>query len=200
MDWEFYTNPTPGDENDPSSFVNYVSIPVFNTTPGFYEETVNLSIACDHPEVDIYYTLDGSWPDENDNYYGSTDADSNLSVETEFLEISSTTVVRAIAISQNSNFLNSFSETNTYFINESHGVMVISIAGDDVDNLLYGNGWMRPLGSFEIFDTSGVLMDEATGEFNEHGNDSWAYDQRGIDYITRDQLSLIHISEPTRPY
>ena len=187
MEWEFYTNPTPGEENDPVSFVNYVSIPVFNTTPGFYEETVSLSIACDHPEVDIYYTLDGGWPDENDNYYGSTDTDSNLSVETEFLEISSTTVVRAIAISQNSNFLNSFSETNTYFINESHGVMVISIAGDDVDNLLYGNGWMRPLGSFEIFDTSGVLMDEAAGEFNEHGNDSWAYDQRGIDYITRDQ-------------
>ena len=30
-------------------------------------------------------------------------------------------------------------------------------------------------------------MDKAVGEFNEHGNDSWAYSQRGFDYITRDQ-------------
>ena len=31
------------------------------------------------------------------------------------------------------------------------------------------------------------LLDEAIGEFNEHGQDSWAYDQRGFDYIVRDQ-------------
>ena len=46
---------------------------------------------------------------------------------------------------------------------------------------------IKPIGSFEIFNAQGDLLDEATGEFNEHGNDSWAYDQRGFDYITRDQ-------------
>ena len=96
-------------------------------------------------------------------------------------------MVKAIAISQDATFLSSFIETNTYFINEDHSVYVISVAGAEVDNLLNGNGWMRPIGTFEVFDSDGNLLDEAVGEFNEHGNDSWAYDQRGFDYITRDQ-------------
>ncbi|MCB0812794.1 MAG: hypothetical protein KDB87_06480, partial [Flavobacteriales bacterium] len=33
----------------------------------------------------------------------------------------------------------------------------------------------------------GVLRDEAFGEYNEHGQDSWAYDQRGVDFVARDQ-------------
>ena len=46
---------------------------------------------------------------------------------------------------------------------------------------------IKPMGSFEMFDINGNQIDEAVGEFNEHGNDSWAYAQRGFDYITRDQ-------------
>jgi gliding motility-associated-like protein len=45
-----------------------------------------------------------------------------------------------------------------------------------------------PVGHYELFDAEGILRAEATGEYNEHGNDSWAYPQRGIDYITRDQF------------
>ena len=30
------------------------------------------------------------------------------------------------------------------------------------------------------------------GEFNKHGNDSWAYAQRGFDYIMRDQFGYNH--------
>ena len=82
-------------------------------------------------------------------------------------------VVKAIAISQDASFLNSFVETNTYFINEDHSMHVISIAGELVDNLLNGNQ-IRPLGTFEIFDSNGNLLDEAVGEFNEHANDSCA--------------------------
>ena len=33
-----------------------------------------------------------------------------------------------------------------------------------------------------------MLIDKGAGEFNKHGNDSWAYDQRGFDYIMRDQF------------
>ena len=82
--------------------------------------------------------------------------------------------------------LPSFVETNTYFIDSNHTTYVISVSGDQVDNLLNGNQ-IKPMGSFEMFDINGDLIDEAVGEFNEHGNDSWAYAQRGFDYITRDQ-------------
>ena len=50
-----------------------------------------------------------------------------------------------------------------------------------------GGSQIKPVGTFEIFDAEGVLLAEAVGEFNKHGNDSWAYAQRGLDYITRDQ-------------
>ena len=40
----------------------------------------------------------------------------------------------------------------------------------------------------EWFDKDGILLDKGTGEYNKHGNDSWAYDQRGFDYIMRDQF------------
>ena len=62
-----------------------------------------------------------------------------------------------------------------------------SVSGDMVDNLLNGNQ-IKPMGSFEMFDINGNQIDEAVGEFNEHGNDSWAYDQRGFDYVMRAQF------------
>ena len=44
---------------------------------------------------------------------------------------------------------------------------------------------VEPNGTFEVYNSDGTLVDKARGEFNEHGNDSWAYAQRGFDYITR---------------
>ena len=192
-DWSIFTNSTPGSVNSWTGegeffgYQGYTSKPYFNYEAGFYTGVIGLTIDCDSPNADIYYTLDGSAPDVNSNYYGYVDSEGEVFAENAEIFINSTTVVKAIAIGQDSDFLNSFIESNTYFIDEEHTVFVISIAGQEVDNLLNGNGWMRPIGSFEIFDPSGNLIDEAVGEFNEHGNDSWAYDQRGFDYITRDQ-------------
>jgi len=187
-EWAMFTNSTPANSNQNSSaYVNYTETPDFNYQAGFYINQIDVTIDCGDTEVEIYYTLDGSLPNETSNYYGYLDQDGILVSDNPIISISSTTVVRAIAISNNPSYLNSFVETNTYFLNEVHGVAVISISGEQVDNLLNGTGWMKPIGSFEIFDKNGLLIDEAVGEFNEHGNDSWAYDQRGLDYIIRDQ-------------
>ena len=187
--WTIFSDASPDDPNQESTpYTDYTKMPEFNYEPGFYVNSIDVSISCDDNNVSIYYTLDGSFPDDSSNLYATIDANGNIAFDTqENINISSTTVIKAIAYSTNISFLPSFTETNTYFINESHGVVVLSIAGQQVDNLLNGNGWLRPLGSFELFDESGILIDEAVGEFNEHGNDSWAYDQRGLDYITRDQ-------------
>ena len=175
-EWRVYESPTPGYNNTSSTGYNsYVPVPTFDVQSGFFNNSVDLSLSSNDSEVDIYYTLDGSFPDANSNYYTAP------------ISINNTTVVRAVAISQNSNFLSSFSETNTYFINDNHSLYVVSIAGDEVDELINGDYGNRPIGSFEIFDQNGDLIDEAVGEFNKHGNDSWAYGQRGLDYITRDQ-------------
>ena len=70
---------------------------------------------------------------------------------------------------------------------------ILSVSGDSVAILIedglrtIGSWWNgvphEPQGTIEWFDKNGVLLDKGTGEFNKHGNDSWAYDQRGFDYV-----------------
>ena len=82
------------------------------------------------------------------------------------------------------------------FIGVSHTVKILSISGRESSNpnnpelyeLIAGGEEIEPNGTFEIYNSDGTLFDKARGEFNEHGNDSWAYAQRGFDYITRDQF------------
>ncbi|MAQ31209.1 MAG: hypothetical protein CMD26_00525 [Flavobacteriales bacterium] len=189
-DWSIFTNSSPGGANT-DSYINYKATPYFNYNAGFYENSIELIINCDDVNVDIYYTLDGSIPNTGSALYGSIDQSGNIQLSEPGLIVDNTVVVRAIAISQDNQYLNSFVETNTYFLNQEHTMHVISIAGSQVDNLLYGNQ-IRPIGSFEIFNSDGALIDEAVGEFNKHGNDSWAYDQRGLDFIIRDQYGYNH--------
>ena len=185
--WSVYVDPTPGTSNDNSdSYTAYANTPTFSLSAGFYSGAISLSLSTIEPNTSIYYTLDGSFPSPTSLFYGQTDNNGQMSPFVPEININNTTVVRAISVSQDPNILSSFAETNTYFINEQHSVAVISIAGEQVDDLLNGNQ-IRPIGSFEFYDVEGELVDEAVGEFNEHGNDSWAYSQRGFDYITRDQ-------------
>lgn len=55
---------------------------------------------------------------------------------------------------------------------------------------LVANGSQNPanrIGGFELFEQDGTFIDEAEGDFNKHGNDSWSYPQRGFDFVCRDQ-------------
>jgi len=174
--WSLFTNPTPGWENI-NPILDYVTTPIVDPPAGFYTGPINVSITSPDPSTTIYYTTNGSFPDNNDAIYSNP------------IIINATTVIKAIAYSNlGSNVIpESFIECNTYFIDENHSVPVISISGAQVDNLLNGNQ-SSPTGYFEYFDENQVLIDEAQGEYNKHGNDSWFYQQRGIDYITRDQF------------
>ena len=184
-EWGVFSSPSPGGSNQ-NGDPRYASLPEFNLNPGFYDDQVEVLISTQDTGVAIYYTTNGDWPNDEDQLFADIDIDGSVNQGGEPIIIDETMVLRAIVYDKVNNNLPSFVETNTYFINSSHTVNVISIAGDQVDNLLNGNQ-IKPIGSFEIFDNEGVLIDEATGEFNEHGNDSWAYSQRGFDYIARDQ-------------
>lgn len=171
--WSLFTAPTPNAPNAGAAS-DYAARPVLSPAAGFYGGAQSVSITTTTPGATIRYTLDGSLPTAASTAYTGP------------INVSATTVVRAAAFAPG--LPPSFVETNTYFINSNHTVAVLSIAGDDLNDLLEnGNGGIRPLGSFEYFGPNGQLRDEAVGEFNEHGQDSWAYDQRGFDYIVRDQ-------------
>ena len=171
--WSVFTTPTPGGPNT-GAMLEYATTPTFSVTAGFYPGAQSVTITTPDPNITIYYTTNGSDPTTSSAVYSGP------------INISSTTVLRAKCFSSTPNIPASFIETNTYFINVTHTVPVVSICGNDVATLLAGSQ-IEPEGSVEFFDRTGTMVTKATGDFNKHGNDSWAYPQRGIDFITRDQ-------------
>ncbi len=171
-DWKLFTTPTPNAANVGAQPF-YTPKPVFSVQAGFYPTAQTVSITCAEPGAVIRYTLDGSNPTATSTAYTGP------------INISTTTVLRAQAYGAN---LPSFNETNTYFIGVTHPMAVMSISSEDVATLLGGQQGPNVVGSAELFEDDGSFVDEGEGDFNEHGNDSWAYDQRGFDLILRDQF------------
>jgi PKD repeat protein len=173
--WGVFTTTTPNAANTSTSY-SYAPTPVFSMAAGNYLGTINVNISVTGTGFSIRYTTNGSEPTAASTLVAGP------------VSVSATTVIRARTFSTDPLVLPSLIETNTYFINESHVVKVVSVCGDQVDELLNGNSGIEPEGAFELFSENMVLLDEATGEYNKHGNDSWAYDQRGFDYVTRDEF------------
>lgn len=174
-DWKLFLTPTPNAAN--AGAVNfYTSTPVFSVAPGFYPGTQNVTITCPDAGSTIRYTLDGSVPTTTSTLYAGP------------VSIATTKVLRAKAFSANEP---SLTKSGTYFINVNHTVPVLSIAGfgnNSVASLLNGNQSITPQGFFEMYETDHSYVDGGEGEFNKHGNDSWSYNQRGFDFIMRDQF------------
>jgi gliding motility-associated-like protein len=170
-DFKLFTTPTPNAAN--TGAINfYTSTPVLSVQAGFYNAPQTVSITCANPTATIRYTLDGSTPTTTSTLYSGP------------VTISTTKVLRAVAFSSE---LPSFTATNSYFINVTHSIPVVSVCGTGVNTLLANGNQITPVGGFELFEDNGLFIDEGEGDFNEHGNDSWAYDQRGFDFILRDQ-------------
>ncbi len=170
--------PSPEDQNSGIILPRYASYVNIKPASGAYSDPVEVSIEADDLQGGaIYYTLDGSIPQVGQP---------NTFEYTAPFTVSATTVVRSKVFENN--IRPGFTETNTYLINENHQVNVISIAGGDGISELMSGGFVEPTASFEYFGADGTKRDEAVGEFNKHGNDSWFYDQRGIDFISRDEM------------
>jgi gliding motility-associated-like protein len=174
-DWAIHTNPSPESANSGATYQAYTSTPIINIEAGYKTGPINVTIDSE-PGSSVYYTLDGSEPNNTDNLY------------TGAINISETTVLRAISYSDDPLKFSSLIETNTYFFGEDqHQIIVVSVSGT-----LLGDGYWPQgddeLMAIEIFTPEGTLITESQGDSNEHGNDSNAYDQRGFDYVTRDAL------------
>ena len=187
--WSVFTTATPNTNNS-GAMLEYAPLPIFSQSSGYYSAPFDLTLSCADPNALLYYTTDGSRPDNSSNLYTGP------------FNISSTSVVKAVAYSTNSLVPPSFIDYHTFFINDTHTVPILSVSGDSVAVLIedglqtIGSWWSgtphEPQGTIEWFDKNGVLIDKGTGEFNKHGNDSWAYDQRGFDYVMRDQFGYNH--------
>ena len=67
-----FNDPTPGESNSGAeAFYGYTSDPEFSSPGGFKDEFFNLFITSETEDVTIYYTTDGSKPNESSNVYNN---------------------------------------------------------------------------------------------------------------------------------
>jgi hypothetical protein len=174
--WGIFTQPTPGTtNNNAADYPRYTLKPSFSQPAGFYPGPITVEIIPNEPNAIMYYTTDGADPTSSSTVYSGP------------VNISTTTILKAISVSTDPTVLTGLMEFATYFINVDHSVVVLSMASSNLDELLNGNSGLIPWGTFEFFNKDKVLTTRGYGEFNKHGNDSWVHPQRSIDYITRDE-------------
>lgn len=180
-DWVIFTAPTMGASNNGNTpYTDYAPVPQFSVPAGYQGAgniNVEISLSDPNPDFTIRYTLDGSFPTPASPLYTGP------------ININNTTVLTAAAFSADADYLRSFYQYSTYFFGaDEHALPVVSIHGDQVQQLLEGNQALEPLTAMEIFDVSGQRISKNFGDTNEHGNDSNAYGQRGFDWIDRDKM------------
>ena len=176
-EWRILTQPTFGtSNNNATKYLGFAARPSVNQQAGFYTGSVTVALSTTEPDALIRYTIDGTEPGNQSPIYDQP------------LTFSQTTVLKAATFSNNPQILPSFVQYNTYFVDVSHSLVVISVAGKDLLQLANGNQSLRPHGSIEYFGTDGDRKARAYGELNSHGQDSWANDQRSVDWVTRDEM------------
>lgn len=187
--WEVCVTPSPGGGNgaDPfDMYTGYAPTPSFDVESGYHAGALSVSLSVPG-NFDIYYTLDGYTPTEGSMLYTGP------------INITETTVVRAVAFDPDDDVppskAPSYIATNTYFLGpDTHTIPVVSVSGNGQEDGTWG--WGNGEGAhIEFFHADGTFWVEATGDSNEHGNDSNAYGQRGFDYITRDQMGYNYAVE-----
>ncbi|MFN0213671.1 MAG: CotH kinase family protein [Saprospiraceae bacterium] len=176
-EWRTSLEPSPGTTNDDAiTTIAYAQRPVMSQAPGFYTDSVTVAISSTEPNAVIRYTLNSTEPHANSPIY------------TQPLVLTKTTVVKATTFSNNTLIHPSFVQYNTYFVNEAHTLAVVSVASDGVLQLANGNASLRPSGSIEFFNKNKIRKSRTYGELNSHGQDSWANDQRSLDWVSRDEM------------
>ena len=171
--WSVFTTPTPNAANS-GAFTAYAVRPTFGLAPGFYAGAQMVALQTSDPNCTIRYTIDGTDPSAVSTAYGAP------------INVAQTRMIKARCFSSNPSVLPSFIETNTYFIGITHTLPVVSLGGN-YTNLFNSWGGFKLPSSLEYFDKNGNFQFEGYGESDKHGNDSWAYAQKGVDYVVRDE-------------
>jgi len=115
-DWDFFAASTPGAANDTAPGAPQVATPVASILGGFYTSNIQVSLSTITEDADIYYTMDGSKPTEDDDLYNGP------------ISITASTPLRARAFLDP--LLASEMITETYLFDIDHTFPVVAYTGD----------------------------------------------------------------------
>ena len=128
--FKYLDNPTPGAAN-PDGYPGFAPTPIFNIKAGQYGEAQQVTLSAGDSKTTIRYTTDSTTPNSSSRQY------------TGALDISKTTVVRAVATREG--YLPSDEAASTFLIGENINLPVVSIVTDPK------NLWDPATGIYENF-------------------------------------------------
>jgi hypothetical protein len=189
LTWLFQV-PSPGSANTGEEIPGFADSVSVSNPGGFYSSAISVALSANDSR--IFYTLDGSEPDSNSTEYSAP------------INISKTTVLRAISLKQN--HFPSPEIYQSYFINENTDLPVISLIADpynlfDADSGIYTNytlDWERPA-HVEFFE------DDKSPGFSENcgieifGSQSATWDQKSISVKFKNKYGTSKIEYPLFP-
>ena len=148
-----FAHPTPGASNNNSVPANgYAIAPVFSVSSGIYTSPISVTISdANNPNATIYYTLDGSEPDENSSQWTGTP-----------IYIFQSKILRA------KSFLNGMVPSTTtfasYLFNVHHTTPIISVVSDPDD--LFGPTGMFDNPSLDLLKAASIDFFDSTMNHN----------------------------------
>ncbi len=183
--WGFLSSPSPGLANTNSELrYGKVNSPVFTPGQGVYSEPVNLEIGSTDSDSRIYYSVNGSIPDDQDNLYQKP------------LLIKQSSVIRAFCTKPN--FFKSDIITQSYIIQPRKSLNIVSlvtppgnlwdpvsgiyVTGSDSLRPNYqnrGKEWQRPA-LFSFFNDNGINAIHSDCAIRIHGGISRQYPKKSF--------------------
>ncbi len=157
VNWNFFDTPTPGASNITTGMLNIVPNPNFSLSGGFYNDTFSITLDVDTLGATIYYTTDGSTPNQTSAVYIIP------------IFIDNTKIIRAIAYK--SSCVPSRVVTHTYFMNVSSTIPVLSVSSSTSD--IWGFNVDVSV-HVEYFEEDGSLGFSIDGGTQSHGKISQA--------------------------
>ena len=147
--WAYFQIPTPGAANTTAgSDSTFAPPPLFSRSGGRIESDFALELTSPVSDARLYYTLDGSEPDQNSLLYS----------EPIPLSADRTTVLRARAFSRD--YLPSSTVTHTFFESRNYTLPLVSLATDPK------NLWDEDSGIY-------IMGENAEAEFPHYGANFW---------------------------
>ena len=196
LDWKLFDLPSPGSANPSAGYNGFLSPPIFSATTGFFDTEQSITLTHLNQDAKIYYTKDGSEPNENSLLYS------------EALKINSNTPIKAISIQ--SGWMSSNIETNTFLFGVQPDIPVVTISADPkvlFDNIdgIYASGpsaspsfphfganfwndWERSA-QFDIIDTNGQTY-KANAGIKIFGGWSRGYPQKSMSFFARKKYGV----------
>jgi len=183
-----FNDPTPGSSNIPPTSAGLAATPVFSQIGGPQSSNVSLILTTDTPNATIYYTTDGTRPDNTSLVYNGN------------INISSNTPIRAIAYAPGFDPSTVSTQTYLFGLDSDFSLVTVSSAPDD---------FFGPDGLYENIDIDvelpmNVEMYLPNGEpaFNQRfeveiqGSASAVYPQKSLGFKAKSSLGNDEVDYP----